>query len=652
MGILGFLVLFPLVVAAVLLVAKNNQARKIIVYASALIIGLVSIVLTGMYLGTGWIDFGGFSSVIVDYVCLVISIVIGVCILAYSIKYRNLLAGSLGVIQLIGTLIFEFGFAHNAIILDSLYLDSLSLIMAPIVGIIGSGICVYALGYMEDFQKEHSDSPDRRPLFFALMFLFLSAMFGIIFFNNMLWLFTAWEITTLCSFLLIGYTKTDEAIKSAFKQIIMNLVGGIAFLGALFFIVINYETLSFAEFLARGYEYAFIAPELIVFPACCLAVAGITKAAQMPFHSWLLGAMVAPTPTSALLHSSTMVKAGVFILIKMAPIFSICIIPGTMVVFVGGITFALCSFMAISQSNAKRVLAYSTIANLGLIVACAGVGTPEAVWAAIFLIIFHAIAKSLIFLCVGTAEHHIASRDIEDMDLLFEKMPRLARFMMVGIMTMFIAPFGMLIAKWGTLVSFVDAQQVALILLLAFGSAATFMFWAKWLGKLAGIAGSAENIEKTVHKSEWIATITMVVLLILACVGLPLISQFLVDPYIYSVGPYSVLYRVAGITAQGVSDANLWITALLAAAMLIVLFVGLGKGKGKQVDVYLAGVGIDNEKRTFKSSLSKEIPATSRNWYMESIFGEARIARIGVWICSLVMIVVLVLAVFATLGIL
>ena len=112
-------------------------------------------------------------------------------------------------------------------------------------------------------------------------------------------------------------------------------------------------------------------------------------------------------------------------------------------------------------------------------------------------------------LCVGTAEHHIGSRDIEDMDLLFDRMPRLARFMMLGIMCMFIAPFGMLVAKWATLVSFVDTGQVALILLLAFGSAATFMFWAKWLGKLSGIAGQPANVEVTVHKSEWTAIVAV-----------------------------------------------------------------------------------------------------------------------------------------------
>ena len=105
---------------------------------------------------------------------------------------------------------------------------------------------------------------------------------------------------------------------------------------------------------------------------------------------------------------------------------------------VGGVTFLLASFAAISQSNAKKVLAYSTIANLGLIVTCGGIGTAAAVWAGVMLIIFHAVTKSLLFLCVGTAEHNIGSRDIEDMDGLFVRMPKLAGFMLIGIAGMFI----------------------------------------------------------------------------------------------------------------------------------------------------------------------------------------------------------------------
>ncbi|NBI32142.1 proton-conducting transporter membrane subunit [Enterorhabdus sp. P55] len=634
MALLGFLIVFPLVVAAVLLAVRGDGARNVIVGASAVIIGVASVVLVATNLGTSGVYFE-FSSVVLDYVCTGVSVVLVGIVLSFAVRYKNLPAGALALVQLVGALVLEFAFAHEVEVPLGLYFDSLSLLMAFIIGVIGSGICVYALGYMRDFQAhEPEGAKDRRPLFFALMFVFLSAMFVIVFSNNMMWMFAGWEVTTVCSFLLIGYTKTDEAIANAFRQIIMNLAGGIGFLVALYVCAIQLETLSFVEFLMLGVAD----PALVALAVVALAFAGITKAAQMPFQTWLLGAMVAPTPTSALLHSSTMVKAGVFLLVKLAPIMLMSPVPSMMVMLVGGITFLLCSFMAISQSNAKRVLAYSTIANLGLITACAGVGTPEAVWAAEFLILFHAIAKSLLFLCVGTAEHHIGSRDIESMDLLFDRMPRLARFMMLGIMCMFIAPFGMLVAKWATLVSFVDMDQVALVIILAFGSAATFMFWAKWLGKLAGIAGEPENVEVTVHKSEWASLLLMAALLVVACVTLPLISAYLVEPYVVSV---------YGILGQDIATDNLWIASICVAIVVIVLFAGMGGSKARKVDVYLAGVSRGSEERAFQNALSGTTVATARNWYMDDVFGEKRIAPVGVVFNSIIMAAAFVIAAVA-----
>ena len=630
-----FLIAFPLIVAALLLVVRQDSARNLIVYAGSGVIALASVAVALLNLGapTTLIPF---ESHAIDLVCLAASCVIAAVILSFAFKYRNVLAAVLAIVQLLLALAFEFMFASQVDVPYGLYLDSLSLVMALIIGIVGTGICVYALGYMKDFQAhEPSNAKDRRPTFFAIMFLFLSAMFVIVFSNNMVWMFTGWEITTVCSFLLIGYTKTDEAIRNAFRQIVMNLLGGIAFVIALLLSASQLGTLSFYEFLYIGVNR----PDLVMLAVTLLAFAGITKAAQMPFHTWLLGAMVAPTPTSALLHSSTMVKAGVFLLVKLSPIMLVCAPPSIMVMLVGGITFLLCSFMAISQSNAKRVLAYSTIANLGLITACAGVGTPEAVWAAVFLVIFHAVAKSLLFLCVGTAEHHIGSRDIEDMDLLFERMPRLARLMMLGIMCMFIAPFGMLVAKWATLVSFVGTNQVALLIILAFGSAATFMFWAKWLGKLAGIASSRENVELNVHRSEWFALTVMAVLLVACCVLIPVVSSFLVEPYIVSV---------FGTVGQGVSSDNLWIGSICVIIVVVVLFAGLGKQRGRKVGVYLAGVGRDNENRMFQNSMSGTTEATARNWYMVDVFGEKRVAPVGVWFNIIIMAAAFVFAIVGT----
>ncbi len=161
-----------------------------------------------------------------------------------------------------------------------------------------------------------------------------------------------------------------------------------------------------------------------------------------------------------------MVKAGVYAIVKFAPVLA-GTVPGLMIALVGGITFFLASAMAITQSNAKRVLAYSTVANLGLVVACGGIGTYEAVWAAILLIIFHAVAKSLLFLSVGTVEHQIHSRDIEDMDGLIVTMPKVAAMILIGIAGMFLAPFGMLISKWASLRAFIDAPGGLVFVLLS-----------------------------------------------------------------------------------------------------------------------------------------------------------------------------------------
>lgn len=632
MTMLGFLIVFPLVIAAILLAVRNNAARNVVVVAASLVIGLASIWLVAVGLNGASPVYFEFSSPIVDGICTIVGIVVAITVICFGAKYKNPLAIVLAVVQLIGSLVFELNFAHGIEVATPLYYDQLTLLMVFIIGVIGSAICVYALGYIEDFQAHEPEGAlDRRPTFFALMFVFLSAMYVIVFADHMTWLFTGWEVTTLCSFLLIAYTRTEEAIRNAFRQIIMNLLGGISFLIGLFVCVLTMGTLSLAEFLAMGQ----LVPQIAVLAVTAFAFAGITKAAQMPFHTWLLGAMVAPTPTSALLHSSTMVKAGVFLLVKLAPVLAVCPIPGGMLMFVGGLTFLVCSALAIAQSNAKRVLAYSTIANLGLITACAGVGTPEAVWAATFLILFHAIAKSLLFLCVGTAEHHIGSRDIEDMDLLFDRMPSLARFMMLGIMTMFIAPFGMLIAKWATLQAFTEAGNVILVLLLAFGSAVTFMFWAKWMGKLAGIAGQSRNVELSVHTSEWIPIMLMAVLIALGCVGLPLISLNLVEPY---------LYVVYGSLSFPISFDNLIIAGVAVILMIIVIFAGLGHSTARKVDVYLAGVSVDNNNRTFKNSLSGVTQATARNWYMKDWLGEQRLDIFGTVACSVFIIALYVFA--------
>jgi ech hydrogenase subunit A len=456
------------------------------------------------------------------------------------------------------------------------------------------------------------------------MFLFLSAMFGLVTSNNLAWLFFFWEVTTLCSFFLIGFTKTDEAVRNSFRALHMNMLGGLAFNLALILAAFFYQTLDLDLFIfygARGYDITMVSV-LLVF-------AGITKAAQMPFSSWLLGAMVAPTPTSALLHSSTMVKAGVFLILRLAPTMGWGNLAGMLAMLVGGITFLLASCAAISQSNAKRVLAYSTVANLGLIVACGGIGSPEAVWAGILLLMFHALAKSLLFLCVGTAEHQIGSRDIEDMDGLFSKFPRLARFMAVGICAMFLAPFGMLVSKWAALKAFVDCGTPLMMFFIVFGSAVTLFFWSKWLGKIIAIASGAESEESGVPAGELRVLGSLVGLVLLLCLGFPIVSSQLVVPFLQET------YDSVG--ALALSRPTMLILVIMVAALILMPLLFLGKTKKRIVPIYLSGSN-QGDNVHFTNAMQQPAAASLRNWYMEGFFGEKRMCLAGVILCCIVIV--------------
>jgi ech hydrogenase subunit A len=412
-------------------------------------------------------------------------------------RHRQLLIAALMLGQF--ALMLWFGYRHGEglHVGHNLLVDRFSIVMALIIGITGGLICLYALGYMREFHEDHHpEFRDRRPFFFSLLFVFLGAMFGVVFSNNLLWLYFFWEVTTLCSFLLIGYKQNDESIANALRALKYNLIGGLGFAVAIVWFFQRSGSIELTTLMRA-------APAVALVPAALLAFAGLTKSAQFPFTGWLLGAMVAPTPVSALLHSATMVKAGVYLIIRLAPVLQGSL-AGTVVALVGAVTFLVASLAAIGTSDAKKVLAYSTVANLGLIVICGGIGTYEAVWAGVLLIVFHAVAKCLLFLCVGVIEHKLHSRDIEQMGGLVLKMPKLSVMLQIGIAGMFLAPFGMLISKWAVLKAVVDANPL-IALFVVFGSAPTLFFWVKWLGKLLQISGPVENVERDVDRGEWFA---------------------------------------------------------------------------------------------------------------------------------------------------
>jgi len=620
--LLLFLILFPLITALFMLAVRRDTERNWIVKISALLIGAVTVLLLVTQFDKGTLYFG-FDAEPVNLLMFVLEMGISLLILWFAVRYRNYLVIALTLVETALILWFEAAATPAVAVKSPLFIDQFSIIMALIVGIIGSLICVYSLGYMRHFYLNHTGIPDRTNTFFLIIFVFISAMFGLVFANSLIWVFFFWEVTTLCSFLLIGFTKTEEATKNAFTALWMNLLGGIAFAAAI--VYLTYQPagmLGLDQVLVSG-------KALILIPAALIGFAGLTKAAQMPFSSWLVGAMVAPTPVSALLHSSTMVKAGVYILVRFAPVFQGTIV-GYTLAFVGAFTFLIASGIAISQTNAKRVLAYSTIANLGLVVACAGIGTAEAIWAAILLIIFHAISKSLMFLSVGTVEHRIKSREIEDMNGLIVRMPRIAAMMVIGIAGMFLAPFGMLISKWAAIQAFIDAPfGLVFVVILIFGSALTLFFWAKWMGKLLVITPDAENVEGLVDKNEWVARVSLAGLTAVTCFIFPRISAILIEPFLLSN------YGTMAMISQ---DNIIIMVMMLFLIVLLPLSILLPHRKHRALPPYMGGVPATPDMH-FQNALGARTEMKLANYYISPWFGEVRLARAGVCLCSVFIVI-------------
>lgn len=630
MQTLLFLILFPIIAACLLLFVKRTALRYVVVVISALAIGGATIYLLLRYISAGAVYFAVPSGT-VDPLMVIIEMGLALFIIYMGVKFKNYLAIALAVVQAALVVYLETTYSGSLHVVNNLFIDQFSIIMALIIGIIGSLIAVYSVRYMETYHHHHPEVRDRQRTFFFVIFIFLAAMFGLVFSNNLMWVFFFWEITTITSFLLIGYAETEEATRNAFLALVMNLLGGIAFVAALII-------LAATEPLSGGIDLAGVLSSgdaaVILLPAALIGFAGITKAALMPFSSWLLGAMVAPTPVSALLHSSTMVKAGVYILVRFAPVFA-GTLTGFSIGLVGALTFVLASAIAISQSNAKRVLAYSTIANLGLIAACAGVGTYMLVWAAILLIIFHAIAKALLFLGTGMIEHRIGSRDIEDMEGLIVRMPRMAVMMFIGMAGMFLAPFGMLISKWAAIEAFVQAPfGLIFIAILAYGSAVTVFFWAKWMGKLVAITREQERVERGVLEEPWAPLYILTGLVVAATLLFPLISSVLIEPYV--LGIYGATARMA--------QANVAIMLLMMALLLVLpISFMLFKRSAKHLPAYMGGRPATAD-RHFAGSLGLTREAQTRNYYLNDYFGEAKLFRPGLAVCTALIIISWILA--------
>ena len=630
------LICSPFLSALLLSIAKNDKIRQAVTYISSISLIGMAIAFAVKYF-TIWSATSSnmpllffTETKIIDYGMMGIEIFLMLLVTVLSFKYKQYYAAALSIAQTALILWYELSgnAPHHEIY--KMYVDQLTVIMVLIVAVIGSLITVYACGYMKDYHNHHKEFTDRRRYFFSLLYVFLGAMFGLVLSNSLIWLYFFWEITSVVSFLLIGYTRTAEAIHNCFRALWMNLLGGLGFAAAIVIVGIRHDVTDLnGLILSDG--------AVIVVPVILLSFAALTKSAQLPFSKWLLGAMVAPTPSSALLHSATMVKAGVYLLLRLSPVLS-GTNAGTMVSLVGGFTFLVMSMLAITVSDGKKVLAYSTISNLGLITACAGVGREETVWAGIFLLIFHAISKSLLFQTVGAIENATGSRDVETMHGLVRRHPYLAWTLVIGIAGMFLAPFGMLISKWAALKAFIDSGSIVLILFVCFGSATTLFYWMKWMATVLASKSNDVKAKNTTSANQWVSILIHSAFMIALCFAFPMISSRVIVPYI------QVVFNNA---SQVISNDNIIIMMIMLIAIFLVPAVSwifARNSNYKKANRYINGVNAGDQ-MNYIDSMGEKRRFFLANWYMEDIFGEKKLWNPSIIISILLIVTFMVISV-------
>ncbi len=582
--------------------------------------------------GTGVVQIGEPNFAMFENIVLILEVLVILFILAVSAKYKNWPTLGLGIVS---AALFAYTFtnvpgAEGA----SLNIDQFSQIMILIVNIVGTAIILFATGYMDEYE-EHRHL-NRQKIFYFTMSFFLGAMNGLVMADTLGWLFLFWELTTLCSFVLISYNMDEEGINNGFRALALNLVGGIALSIGIILLATKYEisTLSGIGTYA-GTDAAAMAA--VALPVALLCIGGFAKSAQMPFQSWLLGAMVAPTPVSALLHSSTMVNAGVFLVVKLVPAFAGSSL-GTAIAVYGSFTFVMCSALALSQRNAKRVLAYSTIANLGLIIASAGIGTPLAVAAAIMLILFHAISKALLFLCTGEIEHTIGSRDIEDMSGLINKAPLLTTLAALGMVSMLLPPFGVLLTKWVSMEA--ASSNPVVIVFLILGSALTTVYYAKWLGTI--LSSSMDKNAVPHKKPETYFPLSFLGLAIVVT------SIFVFSIYNSFIAPQvEILLKTApgitGTAGQFTSEIGAFAYAAIFVVLALAVLIYLATKNmftPRTSSYYMCGENnLEKDRLMFRNGLCSYEKSSVSNIYLQNTFGESKLTILG-YAISIILIVI------------
>lgn len=502
----------------------------------------------------------------------------------------------------------------------SWYLDGLSLTFALLVTGIGTLIVLYAGAYLKGHPQQGR--------FMAFLLAFMGAMLGLVVSDSFLMLFIHWELTSLTSFLLIGFDHEKPASRrAALTALAVTGGGGLFLLAGLMFIWNITGVTQFSLLLMLGSDLKASPFYMAVF--ALVAMAAFTKSAQFPFHFWLPNAMAAPTPVSAYLHSATMVKAGVFLLMRLNPVMGGTPLWTIVLPVMGGVTLIAGTVLALRQTDMKLILAQTTVASLGLLVMMTGYGSDKALEAAVLYLIAHALFKGALFMVAGQVDHGAGSRDLDEISGLYRAMPLsglaagLAALSMIGFM-----PFAGFLAKEEIYAAFAGGSPRDLLFLITAFAGNVLMGAAALRAGITPFRGKLAAPVAHPHEGPFgllAGPLVLAVLGLAAGMGAGWYHRVFSSPMVSAVAGHPLEMTISGIPHIGLPFLLSLATILLAALLwwrlpallpaLRAFLTALGPGPDRGFDHALDGL------TRFAHQLVRRVQSGRLEHYFVGTFG-------------------------------
>ncbi|MCI2773529.1 Na+/H+ antiporter subunit A [Staphylococcus petrasii] len=466
-----------------------------------------------------------------------------------------------------------------------LYLDGLSILFSLLITGIGSLVVLYSIGYLSKSEQLGN--------FYCYLLLFMGAMLGVVLSDNLIILYLFWELTSFSSFLLISFWREKQAsIYGAQKSLIITVFGGLSLLGGFILISVAGNSLSLHHLLEHASEIQH--SPIFTLAMILIMLGAFTKSAQVPFYIWLPDAMEAPTPVSAYLHSATMVKAGLYLVARVTPLFAISQGWIWTITLVGLITLFWASLNATKQQDLKGILAFSTVSQLGMIMSMLGIGAVSyhfegsqsqlyvaAFTAAVFHLINHATFKGALFMVTGAVDHATGTRDVKKLGGLLTIMPISFTITVITALSMAgVPPFNGFLSKEKFLEAMIEVSHAHIFslntlgiifpILAIVGSIFTFVYSIKFVLHIFFGQHKPNALPKKAHEVSILMLISPSILAILVIVfgfAPGLLTQTIIEPATLAISNLSTthaeFHMFHGITPAFISTLTIWIVGIL-----------------------------------------------------------------------------------------